>query len=57
MKSNIILLFLLCITQQVQFNHGKKMYTGKDGAGSVWPKPKKISTSTNVNVFFNLYLH
>jgi len=47
MKSNIILLFLLCITQQVQFNHGKKMYTGKDGAGSVWPKPKKISTSTN----------
>ena len=49
MKSNILLLFVLCITQ-VHFNDGKKMYTGKDGAGSVWPKPKKISTSTKVNV-------
>ena len=50
MRSNILLLFLLYVTQQVQLNDGKKMYTGKDGAGSVWPKPKKISTSTKVSV-------
>ena len=50
MKSNILLLFVLYITQQIRFNHGNKMYTGKDGAGSVWPEPKKISTSTNVYI-------